>query len=215
MVCVLKEATVTTKLPGWILMAALASYVLPVCADSDPQLREAATHIAFGTCAGCHGPHGISFVPRFPNLAGQSAGYLAAQLKAFRDHTREEPDAAAFMWGISASLNEHQISAVAEYYASQEPAAGRELDGSLEREGKRIYERGLPAQKVAPCSACHGARGEGIADFPRLAGQRAPYVRAQLRAFQQKLRSADAMNAVAGGLTEEDVRALAAYVQSL
>ena len=205
----------TTKLPGWILMAALASYVLPVCADSDPQLREAATHIAFGTCAGCHGPHGISFVPRFPNLAGQSAGYLAAQLKAFRDHTREEPDAAAFMWGISASLNEHQINAVAEYYASQDPAAGRELDGSLEREGKRIYERGLPAQKVAPCSACHGARGEGIADFPRLAGQRAPYVRAQLRAFQQKLRSADAMNAVAGGLTEEDVRALAAYVQSL
>jgi cytochrome c553 len=215
MACVLKEATVTTRLPGWILMAALASCVLPVCADSDPQLREAATHLAFGTCAGCHGPRGISFVPRFPNLAGQSAGYLAAQLKAFKDHTREEPDAAAFMWGISASLDEHQINAVAEYYASQDPAAGREFDGSLERVGKLIYERGLPAQKVAPCSACHGARGEGIADFPRLAGQRAPYVRAQLRAFQRKLRSADAMNAVAGGLTEEDVRALAAYVQSL
>jgi cytochrome c553 len=206
---------VTTRLPGWILMAALAGCVLPVCADTNWQAQEAATHIAFGTCAGCHGPHGISFVPRFPNLAGQSAGYLAAQLKAFRTHTREEPDAAAFMWGIAASLDEHQIDAVAEYYASQDPATGTVFDSSLERLGKRIYEHGLPTQKVAPCIACHGSRGEGVADFPRLAGQRAPYLRSQLRAFQQKLRSADVMNAVAGGLTQEDVEALAAYLQSL
>ena len=205
----------TTKLAGWIALTALAGCVLPVCADSDPQLRDTATHIAFGTCAGCHGPRGISFVPRFPNLAGQSAGYLAAQLKAFRAHTREEPDAAAFMWGIAASLDEHQIAAVAQYYASQNPAAGTEFDSSLEHQGRRIYERGLPTQGVAACSACHGARGEGVADFPRLAGQRAPYIRSQLRAFQQKLRSADVMNAVAGGLTQEDVEALAAYLQSL
>ena len=212
---VLKETTVTTRLPGWILMAALAGCVLPVCADTDSQARDTATHIAVGTCAGCHGPHGISFVPRFPNLAGQSAGYLAAQLKAFRTHTREEPDAAAFMWGIAASLDEHQIDAVAEYYASQGPATGTVFDSSLERQGKRIYEHGLPTQKVVACLACHGARGEGVADFPRLAGQRAPYIRSQLRAFQQKLRSAEVMNAVAGGLTQEDVEALAAYLQSL
>lgn len=205
----------TTKLPGWVLMAALASCVLPVCAGSDSPARDAAAHIAVGTCAGCHGPHGISYVPRFPNLAGQSAGYLAAQLKAFRAHTREEPDAAAFMWGIAASLDEHQIDAVAEYYASQYPATGSEFDSSLERQGKRIYEHGIPTQKVTACFACHGQRAEGVADFPRLAGQRAPYIRSQLRAFQQKLRSADVMNAVAGGLTQEDVEALAAYLQSL
>ena len=176
---------------------------------------DTATHIAFGTCAGCHGPHGVSFVPRFPNLAGQSAGYLAAQLKAFRAHTREEPDAAAFMWGIAASLDERQINAVAQYYASQNPPPGKVRGASLVRQGKRIYEGGKASQKVAPCTACHGARGEGIADFPRLAGQRAPYIRSQLSAFREKLRSADVMNDVASGLTEEDEEALAAYVQSL
>jgi cytochrome c553 len=196
-------------------MAALASCALPVCAGSDPQSKDAATHIAFATCAGCHGPHGVSFVPRFPNLAGQSAGYLAAQLRAFRAHTREEPDAAAFMWGIAASLDERQIDAVAEYYASQYPAPRTERDSTLERRGKRIYEGGIATQKVAACMACHGARGEGVADFPRLAGQRAPYIRSQLRAFREKLRSADVMNAVAGGLTQEDEDALAAYLQSL
>lgn len=203
------------KLPGWIMTAALATCVLPAAAGSDPLARDRAVHVAVATCTGCHGPRGISYVPRFPNLAGQSAAYLAAQLKAFRAHTREEPDATAFMWGIAASLEERQIDAIAEYYAAQSPAAGSEFDYSLEGRGRRIYESGIPAQSVAACSACHGRRGEGVADFPRLAGQQAPYVRAQLTAFRQNLRSAQVMNTVASTLTADDMEALAAYVQSL
>jgi cytochrome c553 len=40
-------------------------------------------------CAVCHGSQGLSVVPDAPNLAGQPALYVAAQLKAYRDGTRK------------------------------------------------------------------------------------------------------------------------------
>ena len=39
-------------------------------------------------CAVCHGPLGVSTAPETPNLAGQPAGYLGAQLRAFRSGAR-------------------------------------------------------------------------------------------------------------------------------
>ena len=42
-------------------------------------------------CSGCHGAEGVSMSDIWPNLAGQKAGYTAAQLKAFRDGTRNNP----------------------------------------------------------------------------------------------------------------------------
>ena len=181
--------------------------------DSDPR-RESAARIAVGTCAGCHGARGVSTQPKFPNLAGQSAGYLATQLKAFKARTRNEPDALAYMWGIAGSLDEQEIAGLAEYYASQSPAEGVRRHPTEEARGKRIFETGIPAQHVAPCFGCHGANAEGSIDFPRLAGQREPYFVSQMRAFQRRLRSGDTMQAIAGGLKDEDLQALAAYVKS-
>ncbi len=40
-------------------------------------------------CAVCHGPLGIAVAPDAPNLAGQPAVYLSAQLRAYRDGTRK------------------------------------------------------------------------------------------------------------------------------
>jgi cytochrome c553 len=40
-------------------------------------------------CAVCHGPQGLSVTPDAPNLAGQPAIYLAAQLKAYRGGSRK------------------------------------------------------------------------------------------------------------------------------
>ncbi|MBF0401332.1 MAG: cytochrome c [Magnetococcales bacterium] len=44
-----------------------------------------------GVCFACHGPDGISKTDTNPNLAGQKAAYLVAQLKAFRDGKRVNP----------------------------------------------------------------------------------------------------------------------------
>jgi cytochrome c553 len=40
-------------------------------------------------CAVCHGPLGLSVTPDAPNLAGQPALYLAAQLRAYRSGARK------------------------------------------------------------------------------------------------------------------------------
>src|SRR5262249_40865278 len=52
---------------------------------------EAGKQLATAVCAACHGPSGISVGDSVPNLAGQRAGYIVAQLKFFKDGTRKEP----------------------------------------------------------------------------------------------------------------------------
>ena len=120
----------------------------------------------------------------------------------------------AFMWGIAGSLNDDQIDALAEYYSAKTPRSHSYGDASARYRGKSIYEKGLPAQGVPACVTCHGANGEGVAAFPRLAGQQAPYFVSQMRAFRTNLRVADIMQPVARYLTSEDIDALAAYVRS-
>ena len=61
-------------------------------------------------CVACHGPHGNSSNPEWPNLAGQKAGYLATQIKAFRDGTRSN----ALMAPMVASLSDADISVLAD-----------------------------------------------------------------------------------------------------
>ena len=54
------------------------------------------------------------------------------------------------------------------------------------------------------CAACHGLNGVSIADaIPNLAGQRAAYIEAQLKAFKAGTRKAPSMNAIAGQLAPQ------------
>ena len=48
-----------------------------------------AGHQKAAICAACHGPMGLSATPDAPNLAGQPAEYVRAQLKAYRGGTRK------------------------------------------------------------------------------------------------------------------------------
>ena len=52
-------------------------------------------------CASCHGAAGISAMDIWPSLAGQKTGYLAKQLKAFRDGSRSDPVMNAQAKGLS------------------------------------------------------------------------------------------------------------------
>jgi len=97
----------------------------------------------------CHGARGISVSPTFPNLAGQQAPYLEAQLKAFRDRSRADPHAQAFMWGMAAQLTDDTIKGIADYLAAQPPASGTRAGPAEIAAGKKIYEEGIPTQNVA------------------------------------------------------------------
>ena len=66
------------------------------------------------TCAACHGADGVSPNDLWPNLAGQKEGYLAKQIKAFRDGARQDP----MMAPMVKALTDDDIANLAAYFSS-------------------------------------------------------------------------------------------------
>ncbi|VAW72731.1 Cytochrome c4 [hydrothermal vent metagenome] len=66
-------------------------------------------------CAGCHdgAGAGMSANPVWPNLASQKEAYLAKQLKAFRDGTRNDPT----MSLMAKPLSDADIDNLAAHYS--------------------------------------------------------------------------------------------------
>lgn len=69
--------------------------------------------------------------------------------------------------------------------------------------------------RAAACAACHGPQGNMESDqFPKLAGQGAPYLYEQLKLFKSGERQNAIMAGQAAGLSEDDMKNLAAYYAS-
>jgi cytochrome c553 len=165
-------------------------------------------------CASCHGEGGVSTAEIFPNLAGQQKDYIAAQLTAFRDHTRQDRDAQTYMWGVADGLSDATINALAADYSAKSPAvtaADAKVDVSA---GKAIFETGVVDHGVLACVSCHGAHGEGAAAIPGLAGQHNDYLMVQLAAFASGSRDNAAMNLVAKAMTPEEIKDVSSYLSS-
>jgi cytochrome c553 len=189
-------------------------------ACSAPPLRAQdgdAARVATQVCASCHGPRGDSISPGFPKIGGQRAEYLESQLKAFRDRTRADPMAQAYMWGMTSQLGDDMIKKLATFYSQQKPSQGKPSDPGLIKAGKTIYEAGIPGEKVQACSTCHGKDAEGSAGFPRLAGQHSEYLVKQLVLFKSSLReggNAMIMHNISTGISFEQMQAVAAFLMS-
>lgn len=65
-------------------------------------------------CAGCHGPTGQGIPIEYPRVSGQWGDYLAAQLTAFQQGTRNN---SAPMHDIAQRLSDQEVKAVADYMA--------------------------------------------------------------------------------------------------
>jgi cytochrome c553 len=204
-----------------ILALAALSGASAVLADESSELQAAAEvkatarQIAVTVCATCHGPQGRAISPKFPQLAGQKATYLVAQLKNFKTQSRGDPDAVAYMWGMAANLDDDLVNALAAYYSTQHAAPGDASSAEVTARGKDIFLNGVAAEGIPPCAACHGADATGTDEFPRLAGQKAQYLLKQLRSFQNIQRNVAIMHGVAGGLQSSEMTSVAAYLQSL
>jgi cytochrome c553 len=199
------------------LMVPLSLLALSCAAPSSQAQDAQAERIAAQVCATCHGPRGDSISPAFPKLAGQQKTYMEAQLKSFRDRTRADPMAQAYMWGMTSQLSDDMLGNLAAYYSAQAPARGKIGDPKLIQAGRTIYEQGLPAAKVQACATCHGKDAEGNGAFPRLAGQHSEYVVKQLVLFKSEMRTGGAapiMHTVTTGISFEQMEAVAAYVMS-
>jgi len=148
------------------------------------------------TCAGCHGEFGQGSIDgEYPRLAGLTSGYIARQLRLFKQrqrinipmlpytNERELPEEdlvsiAAFLASIELptrlpAINAAEFDALERLQASKKVVNIATYPGDVEA-GRKFYKR--------ECASCHGSDGYGDAskDIPQLAGQYSQYLLKQV-----------------------------------
>ncbi|MGF1743897.1 c-type cytochrome [Vibrio minamisatsumaniensis] len=174
------------------------------------------------TCVACHAADGNSLITQYPKLAGQHERYLDKQLKELKlgmtsggKQGRYDP----VMSAMAMPLSEEDMADLAAYYASL-PISSNSTPENVVNEGKVLYTAGDAERGLTACIACHGPRGNGteLSGFPKISGQHADYIKAQLEKFRDGNRNND-MNAmmrdVAKKLTDADIDTLSKYVGGL
>ena len=211
------------KLFALLLAAALATpaaFVLAQDAAPKPAAAKAAKpdlakgEASFaGACAACHGADGNSGTPVNPILAQQHPQYLVKQLQEFKSGKR----ANAVMSGMAATLSDEDMKNVAYWLHSKTAKPGFAKDKELVALGERIYRGGIADRQVAACAGCHSPNGAGIpAQYPRLGGQHADYLSAQLTGFRDGLRKNNLqMSQVAAKLNDREIKAVSDYIAGL
>jgi cytochrome c553 len=166
------------------------------------------------TCASCHGAKGEgNAAANFPRLAGQPQAYLARQLRAYADGSRNN----AVMTPIAKGLPADQIDSVAAYFAglsAPSPKAAAPA-AQAQKRGQQLATVGDDKLGVQGCANCHGPGGAGEPPtYPYLAGQHSSYLSAALGEWKNGARNTDPsmqMSMIAKRLSDSDIAALAAY----
>ncbi|MDO9270403.1 MAG: c-type cytochrome [Methylobacter sp.] len=178
------------------------------------------------SCTSCHGDNGNSMVSTFPKLAQQHSSYLASQLHAFKDGSRNDP----MMSAMALPLTDEDITDISAYYATQKisentlpvletddedekPAGKKETIQSIIAQGSDLYRNGNLKSEVSACIACHGPFGEGNkpASFPALKSQHADYLIKALTDFKSGARSnnpENIMHMIAKKMTDQEIKAV-------
>lgn len=176
--------------------------------------------IASQICVGCHSADGNSVAAANPKLAGQIEDYLYKQLKNFKaadgkPAERQNP----VMNGMVAALSDADMKNVAAYFASQKLKPESAKNRQTIEMGQKIYRAGDASKGVPACAGCHGPAGTGIpAQYPRLGGQFAEYIEAQLKLFRSGERANDPnkmMRTIAVKMTDPEIKAVSDYIAGL
>lgn len=174
-------------------------------------------------CFECHGVDGQgspqSAESIFARLAGQSAGYIERQVRAFRGGLR----ASDSMRIPAREVGDADLRDIAAYFAALPPM--RDADAPRgDAAAAGLASVGDASRGIAACASCHGDRGQGLPllNAPRLAGQAARYLEKQLRDWRSGQRrdagpasGVAAMAPVAATLTDKELAALARHYSSL
>lgn len=193
------------------LIACLTTYDLAAAEDGN-DAAQAAQVFATEVCSVCHGPGGRSPSASAPNLAAQPWRYLLGKIKLFRDRSVQTNDH-VYVVGLTL-IDDPTADALAHYFARQPPPEPVSGDADLMAAGNKIFTQGSPEHGIPACAVCHGANAAGFGIFPRLAGQHAEYVQRQLGLIQSRLRDSAIMHGVIKDMTPEQMKAVAAFVQS-
>ena len=192
-----------------VFSAALLFTLLP-----DVYAQEGGWQANIAVCASCHGAHGEGSSTGVPRLAGQNTEYLSHALSMFKARTRASP----IMQPIAQGLSDTDMQALAGYFSGQSaPLADGKVTVSpaLAEQGKQLVAAG-PVR----CFECHGEGGRGNgARYPSIAGQPERFVVDRIHEFQERARAKTpqpgTMTAVSTLLSEDEIRAYAAYLSQL
>lgn len=205
------------------LQVAALSAALTVCAYGDDapatvpkQELEAKIHY----CTTCHGISGRGFRAYYPipRLAGQQPDYIKNQLLAFTQKRRKNP----IMFSVAHVLSPAMLAALADYFNKLDPKPLGGAPADLVASGKTIFQEGVPSADIPPCASCHGDVAKGNGEIPRLAGQLNDYIVAKLTNWSKERGqiasepdTSAIMEPIAHGLTQPQIKAVAAYVSNL
>lgn len=155
-------------------------------------------------CANCHGEDGLSKTPDVPNLAGQNPAYLLEQVRKFATGERKDP----FMQGLIKVLKDEERVQVALYYANA-PVVPSRADAAQVSRGKELFAK--------LCVRCHGEQARGNELYPRLAGQKLPYLQSSIIRYRDKtgIRNNQLMSIATAPLKNDDITAIANYLTQL
>ncbi len=181
------------------------------------------------TCIACHGPAGMSMVPIYPHIAGQSYEYILNQLKNFKNiegesYSHRRNQNAMLMAPNVVQMTEQEMKDLALYVSTLEltkPAiAENAADQELVQRGREIWRGGIPERNVPACASCHGVDGNGMpGQYPRVSGQVPSYLHEQLIAFADGERdnagTENHMAEIANRMSRQDIKAVADYAAGI
>lgn len=213
------ETLLPTLLRNFLRPACLASLLLLGTGVSAESLIDGSAEAGKSkstTCAACHGADGVSVNSEWPNLAGQNARYVYEQLMAFQNGDRQN----VLMSSQAMGLSDQDMKDLGVYFEAQDLPPRAVADPDLVAMGERLYRGGDQEAGISACIACHGPRGLGnpAAAYPKLRGQHATYTASTLEAYRSGERKSSmnkVMNNIAERLNDEQIEALASYVQGL
>jgi|SRR6056297_1455935 len=213
------ETLLPTFLRNFLRPACLASLLLLGAGTNAESLIDGSAEAGKSkstTCAACHGADGVSVNPEWPNLAAQNARYVYEQLMAFKNGDRQN----VLMSSQAMGLSDQDMKDLGVYFEAQDLPPRAVANPDLVAMGERLYRGGDQEAGISACIACHGPRGLGnpAAAYPKLRGQHATYTASTLEAYRSGERKSSmnkVMNNIAERLNDEQIEALASYVQGL
>lgn len=184
-------------------------------ADVDALVTAGPAGLPMAACAKCHGSESAPPTSDLvPILSGQSPAALEIALNDYRSGARES----GFMEPLAGQLPEDSIGAIAGYLSERESLAHTDTeapDPDAIARGRELARRG-DGDRLAACDSCHG--GNARADYPRLNGQSAAYICAQLQLWKEGGRAATPhgrlMAEITDDLSEGQIADIAAYYAS-
>ena len=114
-------------------------------------------------------------------------------------------------------LTPAEMKALGAFFEGKKVGPRPAKDAELLAVGKYTFERGNQFTGLPSCASCHGPKGLGTPQLPRLAGQHPRYIEDQLKRFNSRERNNDnaVMHTVASKLSELERHAVAEYIATL